>query len=337
MTQALLVDLPVEKDYPIAHLLRIFDIKLKDTKKGSKYLSFSVGDKSKNLPHCKKWDSSEEEFARIQKQKILFVTGKTDVWNDTLSILAESLAAPADDVTPEIYNSLVLSTRYKLNTLKKGVWDFIIKMEDDNIRQLCKIFLSDDLIKSRLSTWPAAVKNHHPYRGGLLTHIYRLMVHADAFVDTINENMYPGSTLKVNKDLVILGCLLHDLYKVIEYNEDGSYAPLGEITPHLPMAAVEANRKMDTIPDFPDVLRTAITHLCLSHHGQYGPTQPKTVEAIILHHIDYMFSRLDPALEELDLMIASKKGQMFSQDKVPSCKGKIWIGGTTFSKAQSIS
>ena len=62
MTQALLTELPVEKDFPIAHLLRIFDVKLKDTKKGSKYLSFSVGDKSKNIPHCKKWDSSEEEL-----------------------------------------------------------------------------------------------------------------------------------------------------------------------------------------------------------------------------------------------------------------------------------
>lgn len=330
MEQSLLKDLPSEKDIPIAHLLRVFDMQIKDTKKGDKqFLMFSVGDKSRELKWCKKWDATEDELDRLKSQKVLFITGKTDVWNDNLSIVAESLAIPEDNISPEIFGNLMMSTQYQIGDLKKKVWKYIKNMEDPFIRQLGMLLIKDPLVGERLGTWPAAAGHHHAYRGGLLTHIYRLMAHADEFVDTINNNMYPGSKLQVNKDMVILGCLLHDLYKIIEYNEDVSYSPWGGITPHLPMAAIEANRKMDQIEDFPEYLRKAITHMCLGHHGQWGPTKPKTPEAIVLHYIDDMFAKLDPALEALDEMVADgKQDEEFSRDKVKACDGRVWFGAS---------
>jgi len=62
MEQTLLKDLPQEADYPIAHLLRISDMSLKETKSGKHYVAFTAGDKTRDLSFCKKWDSSEEEF-----------------------------------------------------------------------------------------------------------------------------------------------------------------------------------------------------------------------------------------------------------------------------------
>jgi 3'-5' exoribonuclease len=323
MDQKLLKDIPQEADYPIAHLLRISDMSLKETKSGKFYVAFTAGDKSRDLSFCKKWDSSEDEFERLKKHQILFVTGKTDVWNDNLSIVAETLAVPEDALPPETFQNLMKSTAYNLNTLKKEVWKFIQNMEDPFIKKLCVAFIKDPYVKERLGTWPAAKGVHHAYRSGLITHIYRLMVHADSFVDTCNSNLYPGATVKVNKDMVMAGCLLHDLYKISEYNEDISYAKSGQLIDHLLEGAIEANRKMDQIEGFPEHLRKAITHMIHSHHGEWSVIKPKSPEAIILHHLDYMFARLDPCLENLE----ERDGE-WSKQRVKSIDGFAWVGAS---------
>jgi hypothetical protein len=69
LEQPLLKDIPLEKDLPIAHLLRITNMELKDTKSNKKFLQFSLADKSTELRWCKKWDSSETEY---EKYKIKF-------------------------------------------------------------------------------------------------------------------------------------------------------------------------------------------------------------------------------------------------------------------------
>jgi 3'-5' exoribonuclease len=330
MEQITLAELPSEKDYPIAHLLRVFNMNLKETKTGKKYLAFDAGDKSRELRFCKKWDSSEAEYERLKTQKILFITGKTDLWNDNLSILAESLAVPEDDLPPETFESLTMSTKYNVAEMKKGVWSFIQNMEDSHLKKLGELIVKDETVRERFGTWPAAAGNHHAYRAGLLTHVYRLMIHADKIVDVINDNMYPGSRLQVNKDMVILGCLLHDMFKILEYQEDVSYSPWGGITPHLPMGAIEANRKMDQIEGFPEKLRNAVTHLCLAHHGQWGPTTPKSPESVVMHYLDDMFAKLDPVLEALDDLVSQRTddSEEFSREKVKSCGGFAWLGAS---------
>ena len=47
--------------------------------------------------------------------------------------------------------------------------------------------------------------------------------------------------------------------------------------------------EIDKIEGFPEQLRLELMHCILSHHGelQFGsPVLPKTLEAIVLHHID---------------------------------------------------
>jgi 3'-5' exoribonuclease len=58
----------------------------------------------------------------------------------------------------------------------------------------------------------------------------------------------------------------------------------------------------DAIPGFPDALRTEITHLILSHHGdrQYGaPVEPMTIEAMILASIDDLDSKINQVRQAL--------------------------------------
>ena len=324
MEQTLLKDIPLEKDYPIAHMLRVSNLELKDTKNGKKYLMMSLGDKTKDLKWCKKWDSSEDEFEKFRKVKVVFVTGKTDIYKDNMSIVCDTVAIPEDGAEEEFLKELIPSTVYDIKMMKKEVWGYIQKMECPYLKQLSELLVKDALVKERLGTFPAAANHHHSYRGGLLTHIYRLMINASSIVDIINSNMYPGSKLKINKDLVMFTMLGHDMYKIVEYNEDCSYSPIGGLTPHLPLGAIEASRKMDQIEGFPENLRRAVIHCLLGHHGQWGPTTPKSPEAIVSHYLDDMFAKLDPCLEGLD-----NSDEEFSKEKVKAIGGYAWLGASS--------
>jgi len=301
MDQILLKDIPKEKDYPIAHLLRVSDMQLREGKRGP-FLQFSVGDRTADFRWCKKWDSSENEYNRLKKESILFLTGKTDVYNDNLQVVADSIAVP-EDMPSDALAKLIPCSKYELKDLKKTLYDYLGSINNEFIKQLCRDFLKDPLVKEKLDVAWAAIGYHHPYRSGLLTHIVRLMHLVDSVTSAFNDNMYPGGKYRVNRDMLILGAFLHDLFKISEYSSMGDYENYGNLVPHLPKGAIEANRKMDKIENFPEDLRDQITHLILSHHGEiaYGsPVTPCTVEAVILHYCDNLAAKADPMLEALD-------------------------------------
>jgi 7,8-dihydroneopterin 2',3'-cyclic phosphate phosphodiesterase len=131
---------------------------------------------------------------------------------------------------------------------------------------------------------PAGKSNHHSYPGGYVEHVASVANFALAMCDSV-EKIYRG---KVNRDLVLAGVLLHDVFKPVTYaiNENGSYdsTNLGEYLDHLSIATAELTRR-----GFP--LR--IVHIVAAHHGSYGPTRPHTIEALICHIADLADSRLN--------------------------------------------
>jgi 3'-5' exoribonuclease len=59
---------------------------------------------------------------------------------------------------------------------------------------------------------------------------------------------------------------------------------------------------MAAIPEFPDVLRTQIEHLIVSHHGhkEFGaPVEPMTIEAMILSAADDLDAKINQVRQAL--------------------------------------
>jgi putative nucleotidyltransferase with HDIG domain len=135
-----------------------------------------------------------------------------------------------------------------------------------------------------LETSPAAISRHHSYSGGYIEHIASTANLALAMCDSV-ERVYHGH---VNRDLVISGVLLHDIFKPATYtiNKNGSYssARLADYLDHLSLATSELVRR-----DFP----LELIHIVSSHHGEAGPIRPKTIEALICHLADLTDSRLN--------------------------------------------
>ena len=112
----------------------------------------------------------------------------------------------------------------------------------------------------------------------------------------IGENLcehYPIA----NKELVIAGCLLHDIGKLQELSKlpEGDYTDHGNMLGHIAIGTEQIHDHIKKINNFPPELETLIKHIMLSHHGEYeygSPKRPKTIEAMIVHCADNTDSRI---------------------------------------------
>lgn len=131
---------------------------------------------------------------------------------------------------------------------------------------------------------PAGLSHHHCYPGGYVEHVISTMNIALVMCDSV-EKVYEG---KVNRDTVIAGVLLHDIFKPATYtiNKNGSYSTtnLADYMDHLSLIISELVRR-----NFP----LTVIHVVSAHHGEYGPIRPRTVEALICHLADLVDSRLN--------------------------------------------
>jgi putative nucleotidyltransferase with HDIG domain len=162
-------------------------------------------------------------------------------------------------------------------TLKKKVIELI---ENPTIQIEGEMFTGLPLDLS-----PAGLSRHHSYEGGLIEHTVATSEIALCLCNVV-KNIYCGN---VNRDLVLAGVVLHDVFKSLTYQveENGTYrmSALGERLDHLTLMVAEVIRR-----GFP----LDLVHIVCAHHGgEAGPIWPRTVEALICHLADLMDSRLN--------------------------------------------
>ncbi|MEM2876294.1 MAG: HDIG domain-containing protein [Candidatus Bathyarchaeia archaeon] len=140
-----------------------------------------------------------------------------------------------------------------------------------------------------ISESPASVFRHHSYKHGLLEHILSVTMLGITLCEVL-EKVYGA---KVDVDVVIAGCVLHDLMKGALYEEceDGSYkvSKLGEKIDHISLIVSELNSR-----GFP----IEVIHAVAAHHAEFGILHPTTVEALVVHIADISDSRLNGKILE---------------------------------------
>ena len=175
------------------------------------------------------------------------------------------------------------------------LFEYINKIQDNYIKLLLESVFVDDEILKKFLTHPAAVIHHHAFPNGLITHVLEMLELADSISSTYD---------KMNKDLLICGCILHDIGKINELKvEFGTkYTDEGELLSHIPIGHTLISEKISQIDKFPPELANQILHMILSHHGKPSwdkpsMVEPKTLEAVSLHHIDMLSAKLSPIHE----------------------------------------
>jgi 3'-5' exoribonuclease len=154
-------------------------------------------------------------------------------------------------------------------------------------------FWNDGQLVQLFKQAPAAKKMHHAYLGGLVEHTLSMALLADKVA-----GHYSG----VDRDLLIVGAIFHDIGKVRELTYDASidYTDEGRLLSHITIGLEIIDAIIQTLDDFPDQKATLIKHMIVSHHGarEFGsPEPPKTLEAVLLNYIDEIDSRVNAIRE----------------------------------------
>jgi len=304
-------------------VLRYIGVEARTAKTGNQFLIFKLGDSSGTI-EAKKWSTSESSIPLFEKTRAVRIVGETDDYQGTPQIKYDNLHPISDAEEPDV-QTLYEESIYELDFLKKQVWGFIKRMKNPWIKKLATDLLAYPIVKERFSTWVAATKMHHAYRCGLITHVYRLMVSCELAAWKYNNLLiYPGQKMRIDKDILLMLALGHDMFKITEYNIAGNTTDDGRVSGHLVEGAFVVRKLSESIEGFPKELAMDIWHGLLGHHGRLdwgSPMKPLTPEGILFHYIDNEGSKIDPILEA---SMKLQPGQRFTHnldtlDRGPGC------------------
>lgn len=140
---------------------------------------------------------------------------------------------------------------------------------------------------------PASLRHHHRYAGGYLQHVYSTTQIAIRVVDHYRDQ-HPALYESPLRDLVIAGCLLHDIGKLRELADPtqngGQYTPAGQLLGHLIQGRDMVREVAAELALQGDWL-LRLEHLILAHQGspEHGSLKvPQTVEATLVHFVDQL-------------------------------------------------
>ena len=265
--------------------LKVMDLQKRLKKSGTPFLSLELMDKTGKIPG-KVWDKADQALQMIRSGGIYQFTGLVSTYQGKKEIKVESfslLSAEMKDGLEEDFNApppFDLDNRYRemLAVTREN-------LTHPHLLQLVDLF--DSQFGVDFKKHYGAQKIHHAFIGGLLDH-----------TDSIIRLLVPlAHQYNLDKEVLIIGALFHDIGKLQEYQIDPAPATtaVGGLIGHIIIGNQIFLDLKNRIDHFPDDLSLKIQHLIISHHGEkeFGaPEIPKTAEAFALHVADLFDSKL---------------------------------------------
>ena len=140
----------------------------------------------------------------------VYVEAEVNVWNDTKSLILKKVYA-VDIADLGIDIAPLDPTKYDIAANEKEFYALLKEELSPNGFELFKKIYNH--IRKEFRSEYAAVKIHDAYRGGLLAHTLKMLK-----ILRFIWNTYPNINENMNKDLVFIGLAVHDMGKILEYN-----------------------------------------------------------------------------------------------------------------------
>ena len=248
---------------------------------GGSYFSVDLRDASGSIT-AKKWDATLADEELFVSGNVISISAETNRYKDALQlkILTASLV-PLEEID---VNRFLKAPPVSKEELIKKFNNYVDSIKNEDCSKLLKYLVKK--FGDKVYSYPAAVSIHHEYSSGLLMHSIT-MADLASYLYKIYDADY---------DILITGCLLHDLGKVIELEGPivYKYSLEGKLLGHISIMVSEirkAAQELNITSEIPLLLE----HMVLSHHGQpdFGsPIMPLTKEALLLSLIDNLDSKM---------------------------------------------
>ncbi|MCD8141265.1 MAG: HD domain-containing protein [Planctomycetaceae bacterium] len=266
---------------------------------GKNYIRMAIADASASL-QANIWDANRDLYNLCPTGSVVKILGVAESYKGKPQVRINRFR-PAHESEVD-FDQFLPKSKGDIDAMRREVLELAGSIVDNDYRALADAFFTDKKLLDKYCRAPAARDLHHAFLGGLLEHSLNIARMADAF----------AASGRVDRDLLLLGALLHDVGKTEELTAKFAidYSDRGKLLGHLYIGAQMAAERAAEIPNFPAYKLQLVQHLILSHHGKYeygSPVLPKIPEAFALHHLDNLDAKVETSNRLLDAMADPEK------------------------------
>ena len=170
------------------------------------------------------------------------------------------------------------------------------RVADTPLRRLLLTLL--DRHAEALKRLPATLNKFYPFHGGLLEHTLSV-THTCLHLVEKYAAYYSELKPPLNRDLVVAGAILHDLGRILEFDNDlAATQPTvpGRLFGHLLLGRDLVRETARELGDINPELVQLLEHIIVSHLNlpEWGsPRLPLVPECLIIHHADDLDAKLE--------------------------------------------
>ncbi len=259
------------------------------TKAGKPYFKLRLSDRSGSVD-CMVWDVDLMD-AQLKTGDLVLVAARVSEYQGRPQLEASRVApAPPGAADPREF---LPSTYRDVDELKGFLRFHLDSVHDRDYAALLALIFDDTAFFETFATAPAAKVYHHAYLGGLLEHT----VAVAEMCDFVGQQYG-----RIDRDLLLTAALLHDVGKTQElaFETTIDFTDAGRFLGHVIQGVTFITEKVAKLPSFPESKLQQLLHCVVSHHGELewgSPKRPKTIEALILHHVDNLDAKVKGFLE----------------------------------------
>lgn len=272
----------------------IKSVELKTSSTGKKYFDFSLGDKTGEV-NAKLWEYKEGDENLYSPNILVKVRATINEWQNNIQLKLDKIRL-ANDEDGVNAGDFVPVAPLDPNFMYSEVMNYIEAMKNEDIKGILKIIING--FENKIKYFPAAKKNHHSIRSGLLYHILTMIRTGEKLCEIYT---------RLNKDYLYAGIILHDIAKMEEMEASdlgivSEYTIEGQLLGHISQGIKLVENAAEVIGADKETTML-LQHMILSHHyeAEYGsPVKPMFPEAEILHHLDIIDARMFDMFKALD-------------------------------------
>jgi 3'-5' exoribonuclease len=275
--------------------------KLATTQDGKRYFACEFGDLRRKVPfrcwaETTWYEACEHQWQEGQCYRIRAVYTEHEKYGPSLDIHAIRLVNDADLAEGFRLADFIERSRQDPEVMFAELYRLAeTEITDQPLQRLVTTLLNRHA--EPLKRLPATSYKFHPFPGGLLEHTLSVTQTCLFLVDRYAA-YYSELQPPLNRGLVIAGAILHDLGRVLEFDDASPAQPTvqGHLHGHLVLGrdlVRDAARELgDVNPELLQLLEHLIlTHLALPAWG--SPRLPRIPECLILHHADDLDAKLE--------------------------------------------
>jgi len=292
-------------------------LSVKQKKTGEDFIVLELADRT-GVISAIIWDNVQDVKGSINRNDFVKINGDVGIYQENKQLTIRMIKkASEDEIDPKDF--LPFSPK-NFNEMFEQFKNYRIMIQDKYLCELIdKIFEDKEVLDGFLNA-PAATQMHHSYIHGLLEHTLGVIKGCLSLAEN-----YP----ECNRDLLIVGAILHDIGKIKEFSYQKSiqYTMVGRLEGHITIGIEMIEEKLRKIKEFPEETKILLKHMILSHHRllEYGsPKRPKTLEALVLSYSDIIDAEMHTCLTELK---KAKENNLLFTNYLKMFERQMYVGG----------